>query len=33
MGNALEPFREDLENLTTIPGISDVTAHVIGPHT
>jgi transposase len=29
MGNALEPFREDLENLTTIPGISDVAAHVI----
>jgi transposase len=29
MGNALEPFRQHLENLTTIPGVSDVAAHVI----
>lgn len=29
MGNALEPFREHVDNLTTIPGVSDVAAHVI----
>ncbi len=29
MGSALEPFRQHLESLTTIPGISDVAAHVI----
>ena len=29
MGDALEPFRKHLENLTTIPGVSDVAAHVI----
>jgi transposase len=29
MGESLEPFRRHIENLTTIPGISDVAAHVI----
>jgi len=29
MGESLEPFRQHIENLTTIPGISDVAAHVI----
>jgi len=29
MGESLEPFRHHIENLTTIPGISDVSAHVI----
>lgn len=29
MGEALEPFRRDIESLTTIPGIRDVAAHVI----
>jgi transposase len=29
MGESLEPFRHHVENLTTIPGISDVAAHVI----
>jgi len=29
MGESLEPFRQDIENLTTIPGVSDVAAHVI----
>jgi transposase len=29
MGGALEPFRQHLENLTTIPGVGDVAAHVI----
>lgn len=29
MGNALEPFRRHIANLTTIPGVSDVVAHVI----
>ncbi len=29
MGEALEPFRQAIENLTTIPGIRDVAAHVI----
>jgi len=29
MGSALEPFRQHLEHLTTIPGVSDVAAHVI----
>ena len=29
MGESLEPFRHHIENLTTIPGISDVAAHVI----
>jgi transposase len=29
MGNALQPFRHHVENLTTIPGVSDVAAHVI----
>ncbi len=29
MGESLEPFRQHVENLMTIPGISDVSAHVI----
>ena len=29
MGDALEPFRQHIDNLMTIPGISDVSAHVI----
>lgn len=29
MGESLEPFRQHLDNLMTIPGISDVSAHVI----
>lgn len=29
MGESLEPFRQHIENLMTIPGISDVSAHVI----
>jgi transposase len=29
MGSALEPFRQHLEHLTTIPGVGDVAAHVI----
>jgi len=29
MGDALAPFREPVRRLTTIPGISDVAAHVI----
>lgn len=29
MGGALEPFRQHVENLTTIPGVGDVAAHVI----
>src|SRR3954468_11227137 len=29
MGGALEPCRQHLENLTTIPGAGDVAAHVI----
>jgi transposase len=29
MGESLEPFRQHIDNLMTIPGISDVSAHVI----
>jgi transposase len=29
MGDALEPFRQHIDNLMTIPGISDISAHVI----
>lgn len=29
MGDALEPFRAQVDNLKTIPGVSDVVAHVI----
>ena len=29
LGEAIRPFRDAVERLTTIPGVSDVTAHVI----
>jgi transposase len=29
MGESLEPFRQHIENLTTIPGVGDVAAHAI----